>query len=129
MPFAIKNKETGELYTGPNWKAPKYYSTRGAANGAMTNCVVNGGRAQQMIGISWKELEEQSKMNVVPTMAQINEAEEAYRRAQYDFKGDWNAVKPFGDAVYNLRRNRTDTIMKNRRNIIKSLMKWEVVEV
>jgi hypothetical protein len=129
MPFAIRHKETGELYTGQNWKAPKYYASRGAASGAMTNSVVNGGNAEQMLGISYTELDELSRENLVPTSAEIKEADEMYRRAQYDFKGNWEQIRPFRDALWRLQYDQNTRFMKNRREIIKSRLLWEVVEV
>ena len=135
MAFAIRHKETGELWKGQNSRNHKVYATRGAAKSALSSCAVSNtwryNGTQVFLGLTNEEYQSLLQRGTEDLQKEYNRAQEQYRRVGIDFQRDRDRARlevardeylAASKAMYKAEDN-------NRKRIREDYMKWEVVEV
>jgi len=133
MAFAIRHKETGELWRGQNSRNHKVYATRGAAKSALSSCAVsktwryNG--TQVFLGLTDEEYQSLLQRGTEDLQTEYNRAQEQYRRVQYDYPNDKARREIARDEWLAASRALYKAEDANIKRIREDYMKWEVVEV
>ena len=133
MAFAIRNKETGELWKGQNYRNHKVYATAAAAKSALSSYAksntwkYNG--PEVFLGLTTNEYNAKLREGLEPLQRASDRAQENYRRVSYDYPNDkvrWEIAR---DEWLVASKAYYDQLDKNKRAIREAYMKWEVVEV
>lgn len=126
MAFAIRHKETGEMWLGSNYRNPKLYSTAAHAKSALSNS--NQG-PQVLYGLTPAEYHGMLHELLRDLKKQREDAAENYRRAQYDYPKD-RERRELAQREYHLASQDYHRAEKKaRENIRTSYLKWEVIEI
>ena len=130
MPFALRYKETGELWTGANIKAPKYYSSAGVARQAISG-ILSQSRygTRHVLGMDYDEYNTLCHEGLDDLKKAMKDAEEQYRRVQYDHKNDATMREMARDRYSEARHAFDAALTKNRKRIRDEYSLLEVVEV
>lgn len=133
MAFAIRHKETGELWKGQNYRNHKVYATAAAAKSALSSCAnsntwkYNGPKV--FFGLTNDEYDAKLREGLDELQKASDHAQENYRRVQYDYPNDKARREIARDEWLAASKAYYDQLDKNKKKIRETYMKWEVVEV
>lgn len=126
MAFAIRHKETGEMWLGNNYRNPKLYSTAAHAKSALSNS--NQG-PQVLYGLTPTEYHDMLHALLHDLKKQKEDAAENYRRVQYDYPKDIERRELAKQEYHLASQDYYRAEKKARESIRAAHLKWEVIEI
>src|SRR5687768_17027202 len=127
MAFALRHKETGELWKGKNLRNHKLYATEATARNALSGIITYNNGIRTILEMSPVEYNDLIHEGLAALKQKVEAAREAYRKT--DPLKDRAASEVARDEYLLVSRQLNDALVKARKRVKDMYCKWEVVEL